>query len=623
MGGVVESAKIRLLPETLANQIAAGEVVQRPASVVKELLENSVDAGAQHIQLLIKNAGKQLVQAIDDGVGMNAQDARMCFERHATSKIRSSNDLFAIKTLGFRGEALASIAAVSQVELLSRQKGASEGLKIQVNGGQFQHQEPYQCLEGTSISVSNLFYNVPARRKFLKSDSAELRKILDEFHRVALSNPDIAFTFIENSTVKYQIAAEKLAQRIVSLFGSELKSKLVPCSQETPLAKLRGYIGVPDMARRSKSFYFLFVNGRFVRDAYLHHAVRLAYENLIPKDEHPFYVLFLETDPSNVDVNVHPTKTEVKFEDEHALHGFLKSAVRHSINAHNLMPSIDFATNVGDEVFLSLRKTSRETSGYNQESSTIQEKYDPSFQRLNAPFHGNRIPSERYLENHQAFFQKQEVEQEDSEDWSHTLQQLREASSPEADSSYSLQLDLSSVLVCGNLAICKGKGTELIVADLERASERIYYEQFLQSLSKQSSESQQLLFSEVIQLPAMDVQRLQELSAYLEKIGFCMDFISVNEIKIQGVPLFINPAQIKNTLIALASMEVREEIPDFADSLAKFLSKKSAQLSHHPHKEEASSILAEVLQCSIIGFSPEGKKIFSFITNEALNILLR
>ncbi len=343
---------IQLLPEYLANQIAAGEVVQRPASVVKELLENAVDAGATSVQLIVKEAGKQLVQVVDDGLGMSPTDARMSLERHATSKIRSTEDLFRIRTLGFRGEALASIAAVAQVEIRTKQRGQETGSLLLVEGSQVTSQAPTACPDGTSIAVKNLFFNVPARRNFLKSNAVEMRHILDEFQHVALANPQIAFSLYQNDLEVFGLPAGKLSQRIVALLGNTYKEQLAGCEEVTPFLTVKGYIGKPESAKKSRGDQFFFVNNRFIRSAYLNHAVLAAYEGLLARDTHPFYVLFLELDPKAIDINVHPTKTEIKFEDEKTVYAVVRAAVRQALGLHSLTPSLDFE---GDVNFAPIR----------------------------------------------------------------------------------------------------------------------------------------------------------------------------------------------------------------------------------------------------------------------------
>jgi DNA mismatch repair protein MutL len=333
---------VRLLPDSIANQIAAGEVVQRPASVVKELMENAIDAGSRRITLLVRDAGKSLIQVIDDGSGMSVRDARMSFERHATSKIRTADDLFAIRTMGFRGEALASIAAVAQVEMRTRLHGEELGTLIAVEGSEVLRQEFTACAPGTGIAVKNLFFNVPARRNFLKSNPVELRHILEEFQRVAIAQPDIEFSFFQNDIELHHLQPSVLSKRLAGLFGAAIREQLVPCEEETSELSLRGYIGKPESAKKSRGDQYFFVNNRYIRSPYLQHAVVQAYEGLIAPDQFPFFVIFIDIDPAHIDVNVHPTKTEIKFLDERTVYALLKTAVRSALGKHHVTPALDF-----------------------------------------------------------------------------------------------------------------------------------------------------------------------------------------------------------------------------------------------------------------------------------------
>ncbi|MBC7923635.1 MAG: DNA mismatch repair endonuclease MutL, partial [Ferruginibacter sp.] len=337
---------IHLLPDSIANQIAAGEVVQRPASVVKELLENSVDAGANAIQLVVRDGGRTLVQVIDDGAGMSETDARMSFERHATSKIRKSEDLFTIRTMGFRGEALASIAAVAQVEMRTRRHEAELGTLVRMEGSELKAQEVTTGLPGTNILVKNLFFNVPARRNFLKSNTVEMRHILDEFQHVALAHPERAFSLYQNDAEVYNLPGGKLSHRIVGLFGKNYREQLAACQEETSFLKVMGYIDKPEFAKRTRGEQFFFVNQRYIRHSYLHHAVMSAFEGLLSEDSHPFYVLFLEIDPVHIDINVHPTKTEIKFDDERSVYSIVLATVKKAMGLYNLTPSLDFEADV-------------------------------------------------------------------------------------------------------------------------------------------------------------------------------------------------------------------------------------------------------------------------------------
>ena len=325
---------IRLLPDSIANQIAAGEVIQRPASVVKELMENSIDAGSTQIKLIIKDAGKTLIQVIDDGCGMSETDARMSFERHATSKIRAAKDLFSIKTMGFRGEAMASIAAIAQVEMKTRKHNEDVGVRLTIEGSEIKSQELCQCNAGTSLAIKNLFYNVPARRNFLKTTTVEMRHIIDEFQRVALANSDIFFSLHHNGIEVFHLPESNLRQRIVNIFGQNSNKKLVPVLEETDALRLEGFVGKPEFAKKTRGEQFFFVNRRFIKSGYLNHALMGAYEDVLPKDTYPLYVIFIEIDPARIDINVHPTKQEIKFDDERLVYNYLKVSVRHALGQY-------------------------------------------------------------------------------------------------------------------------------------------------------------------------------------------------------------------------------------------------------------------------------------------------
>ncbi|HWB62068.1 MAG TPA: DNA mismatch repair endonuclease MutL, partial [Chitinophagales bacterium] len=333
---------IRLLPDNIANQIAAGEVIQRPASAVKELMENAIDAGATHVKLIVKAAGKSLVQVIDNGCGMSETDARMCFEKHATSKIRAAEDLFNIRTMGFRGEALASIAAIAQVELKTRQTGEQLGTLIEIEGMKVTRQEPCQTPEGTSIAIKNLFYNVPARRNFLKSDTVELKNIIDEFQRIALAHPKVGFQLFNNDYEMFHLKPGNLKQRVVSLFGDNYAEKIVPVEEKSYALHVYGFVGKPEFSKKTRGEQFIFVNNRFIKSPYLNHAVSLAFDQMIPKENFPFFVLFLDIDPTKIDINVHPAKYEIKFEDEKLVYTFVNLGVKHALGAYSISPTLDF-----------------------------------------------------------------------------------------------------------------------------------------------------------------------------------------------------------------------------------------------------------------------------------------
>ena len=351
---------IHLLPDSIANQIAAGEVVQRPASAVKELLENAIDAGASNIQLIVREAGKSLIQVIDNGTGMSETDARMCFERHATSKIKRSEDLYTLTTMGFRGEAMASIAAIAQVELRTRRAIDEVGFLLKIEASDIKAHEPIQTPIGTNILVKNLFYNVPARRNFLKSNPVEMKHIIDEFQRVSLANPAVSFSLYNVEDEVYILPSGRLSKRIIDLFGKNYQQQMAPCNEITDFLKVSGYIGKPDFAKKTKTEQFFFVNGRFIKSGYLHHAVMTAFAGMLEEGSHPFYVLFLEIDPARIDINVHPTKTEIKFDDERSVYAVVSAACRKAMNQYNLNPSIDFESEMNVDFLVPNRQIATE-----------------------------------------------------------------------------------------------------------------------------------------------------------------------------------------------------------------------------------------------------------------------
>ena len=475
---------IQLLSDHIANQIAAGEVIQRPASAVKELLENGVDAGATEIQLVVKDAGKELLQVIDNGCGMSPTDARMSFERHATSKIRDINDLFSIRTMGFRGEALASIAAVAQVELKTKKQDTEIGTRIAVEATEVKLQEPCATAQGTNIMVKNLFFNVPARRHFLKSNTTEFRHIVDEFTRVALAHPNVAFRLWHNNAEQFHLESGNLKTRVVGLLGNSYEKNLVPVEEKTDLLNISGFIGKPEAATRTRGMQFFFINNRFIRNPYLHHAVVQAYDGLIEKEAFPFYVLFLEIDPARVDVNVHPTKQEVKFEDDRLMYAYLSAAVKHALARYNIAPSLDFTLNPEIQSLSSVQLPVTEKQLSNTERGYL---YN-SFQNKN-----------------QAHF----IEKKDSlKQWKDLYEIAKSPIIPEqptaADNIMQSQLHVQQetdtegkgqniLLVQGSMLVTTVK-SGLMAIHIRRAQERIWYERLLEEWNNGSTPSQQLLF---------------------------------------------------------------------------------------------------------------------------------
>jgi DNA mismatch repair protein MutL len=646
---------IQLLPEYLANQIAAGEVVQRPASVVKELLENAVDAGATSVQLIVKEAGKQLVQIVDNGSGMSATDARMSLERHATSKIRSTEDLFRIRTLGFRGEALASIAAVAQVEIRTKQRGQDTGTLLLVEGSAVSSQTPTACPDGTSIAVKNLFFNVPARRNFLKSNAVEMRHILDEFQHVALANPQIAFSLYQNDLEVFSLPAGKLSQRIVALLGNNYKEQLAGCEEVTPFITVKGYIGKPESAKKSRGDQFFFVNNRFIRSAYLNHAVLAAYEGLLPKDTHPFYVLFLELDPKTIDINVHPTKTEIKFEDEKTVYAVVRAAVRQALGIHSLAPSLDFE---GDVNFAPIRPLRTSGGGANGGSAggdfalptpTRHVEFNPDAlsasvsaaarQGKSRPDASERQipprPTEQAKRDLEAFYRElgQTVRPDEpaaapaaapTVPPAPTLPELpfvhagapepslKPASAAAAHSStHPLTHSPRATQVLTRYVLLPVK-SGLMLIDQEAARERILYEQYAAGQERSTVHSQALLFPRPLTFSPADYSILQELTQPLHLLGFRFAEFGPLTIAIEAVPADL-PAQGEKELLESLIEQFRSGAAplklDRREALARALARRVAQATSQARlpEIELSALVDKLFACQVPNYTPDGR----------------
>jgi DNA mismatch repair protein MutL len=652
---------IQLLPEYLANQIAAGEVVQRPASVVKELLENAVDAGATSVQLIVKEAGKQLVQVVDDGAGMSPTDARMSLERHATSKIRSTEDLFRIRTLGFRGEALASIAAVAQVEIRTKQRGQETGSLLLVEGSQVSSQTPTACPDGTSISVKNLFFNVPARRNFLKSNAVEMRHILDEFQHVALANPQIAFSLYQNDLEVFGLPAGKLSQRIVSLLGNTYKEQLASCEEVTPFITVKGYIGKPESAKKSRGDQFFFVNNRFIRSAYLNHAVLAAYEGLLARDTHPFYVLFLELDPKAIDINVHPTKTEIKFEDEKTVYAVVRAAVRQALGVHSLTPSLDFE---GDVNFAPIRplRTSGGASGFGGEgaalptpSRLVEFNPDALASSVSAAARGSRKtsdersvpprPTEQAKRDLEAFYRElgQPVRPADEAAPAPTVTLVPPAPPlPELPFTHPTPADQPRLPAAGpgggshnpratqvlNRYVLLPVKSGLMLIDQEAARERILYEQYTAGQEQGSSHSQALLFPRPLTFSPADYAVLHELTPSLHLLGFRFAEFGPHTIAIEAVPADL-PAQGEKELLEGLIEQFRSGAAplrlDRREALARALARRVAQATSQPRLPdvELNALVDKLFACQVPNYTPDGRPTVVLLDGEQLAAYFR
>lgn len=631
---------IQLLPDSIANQIAAGEVVQRPASVVKELLENAIDARAKSIQVVIRDAGRTLIQIIDDGIGMSETDARMSFERHATSKIRSSDDLFRIRTMGFRGEALASIAAVAQVEMRTRRSDATDelGTLIRVEGSELKTQEAISCLPGTNILVKNLFFNVPARRNFLKSNSVEMRHVLDEFQRVALANPEVAFSLYQNDDETYNLPAGKLSRRIIDYFGKSYREQLAYCEEETSYVKVRGYIGKPELARKSRNEQFFFVNNRFIKHNYLHHAVVGAYEGTIQEGHHPFYVLFIDIDPSHIDINIHPTKTEIKFDDERSVYAIVMAAVRKAVGVYNLAPSLDFESDVN---FLPITPSSRSaadpgaagirsvTPSWSQPESRGGGS-SPEWERG----YGGEPPRRQDARNWQALFEGFDETRAPAAPG----QPEPEAGAPAAVTvgSRANQLALSGIqteevgqnlLQIHNRYILTALKSGMLVIDQRAAYERILYDQYHAAITRREGTSQQLLFPKTVTVTPVDFQLALELRDDLTSLGFVFDEIGQNAFIIRGVPA-LTVGDNEEALFANLLAQLREDTGrlklERAEMLARSLAKRSAARHQTPLTVTEMKALADQLFASSNpSYTPGGEPITTVLTLDKIAGLFR
>ena len=607
-----------MLSDHIANQIAAGEVIQRPASAVKELLENAVDAGATEIQLVVKDSGKELVQVIDNGKGMSPTDARMSFERHATSKISSIEDLFTIRTMGFRGEALASIAAVTQVELRTRQQASETGSRIVIEGTEVKLQEPCATNPGTNIMVKNLFYNVPARRHFLKSATTELRHILDEFTRVALANPGIGFRMWSNGVEQFHLEAGNLKARIIGLLGNSYTKNLVPVEEKTDLLNIYGFIGKPEAATRTRGMQFFFINNRFIRNAYLNHAVAKAYDNLIEKEAYPFYVLFLEIDPKRVDVNVHPTKQEVKFEDDNLMYTYLSSAVKHALARYNISPSLDFT----------LSPEIQQLSAVQMPNTERQREETQRGYLFNA-----------FTDKNQAHF----IERNDSLKRWKDLYEIAQA--PVAEPEYNnggvnaepsgqatILPATSESKGSGNMMVLFGAmlattvKSGMMLIHIRRAQERIWYERLLEQWNSDQAPSQRVLFPVSYELAPQDALLLHEALADLARIGFDIAPFGKNTFVVQGIPAGLAGGEEKYVLDEVVE-HLKHESPDAVNKRTEqLLAHMARRLSRNKHAimqpEGQQALIDELFACGQPEYAPDGKRVFVMVKKEELENML-
>ena len=597
---------IRLLPDNVANQIAAGEVIQRPASAVKELLENAIDAKATQIKLYLKDAGRTLVQVVDNGIGMSPTDARLAFERHATSKIRSADDLFTLHTKGFRGEALASIASIAQVELITCQEGQEVGTSLRIEGNKIIEQVPMVASRGTSIAMKHLFFNVPARRNFLKSDAVEMRHILDEFHRVVLAHPDLQFSLFHNDVEQFALTATTLRKRIVQLFGQRLNEQLIPVEEQTELLKIHGFIS-KNSYRKNKTLQFFMVNQRFIKNRYLHHAVVSAFEGLIKEGEQPEYFLHLEIDPKHIDINIHPTKTEIKFDNDQAIYALLRSAIKHSLGQFHVLPSIDFSLDEQNEVPYSYKDKEVQTPVYHVDRNFNPFKMDTPTPEIpkQAPTPYPKAPSAPQWEQLYTGIPSK-ANKPTEED---AIADPFEAFQQESRVQTSLYFQRKYLIT-----FFKDK---VLFVHVARAHQRILYERFRKTMLQGRSLSQSLLFPLEFEYTPSEILALEPMLPELQSAGFMIE-IEGNIVRFTGLPPMIKESQVQAFLYDLLE-RATEDIPQdiitqeemLAKSLAKSLAIKAGQTLS---AEEQEQLVYDLFTCQEPHLSPFGKKIYTELT---------
>ena len=600
---------IQLLPDNVANQIAAGEVVQRPASVVKELLENSVDAGATSITLILKEAGRSLIQVIDNGLGMSPTDCRLAFERHATSKIRMAEDLFNLHTNGFRGEALASIAAISHVTIKTKQQEQEQelGTHLVMQGGRVISQEPVHAATGSNIEVKNLFYNIPARRNFLKTNAIETRHIIDSFQRIVLTYPKISFVLIHNDNEIYNLKSANLKQRLVHLFGKGIDEKLVPIQENTEILKVTGFVTKPNFAKRIRGEQFIFVNDRFIKNQYLDHAVHAAYENLITTNYHPSYFLYLQVPPNSIDVNIHPTKTEVKFDNEKDLYAILRASVKHSLGQYNAAPLLDFNRDPNLDIPYQYR---------NKEITNPAITVDPDFN----PFGNNSQAQVKFQRNDTKNWESLYIESKNEKESAAIRNINFEYEQVVPNLFDDKKLPYYSTYQLHNKYILGAIKSGLVIIDQNAAHQRILYEDYLTKITFEGIGSQKLLFPKVIHLLENEVPFILEIQSDLESVGFHFELKENNQLFIISMPSnipFESISELFETLIENLQSNKPNQSYSHIDTISKSMAKSMAikngvKLSN----KEQEEILNKLFLCKEPNYSPFGKKIFITLTSD-------
>jgi len=608
---------IKLLPDHVANQIAAGEVVQRPASVVKELLENAIDAGAITIKLIIKDAGKTLLQVIDDGKGMSNTDARLSFERHATSKIRTADDLFQLHTKGFRGEALASIAAIAHVELKTKQEDDDVGNALIIEGSAVTSQEAVVTPKGTSVSVKNLFFNIPARRNFLKSNTVELRHVIDEFHRVALAHPNISFALYNNGSKTFNLPISNFRQRIVNIFGNKTNEKLVPVEENTEVLKISGFVGKPEFAKKTRGEQYFFVNNRFIKSPYLNHAIASAFDGLLKSGTHPSYFLNLMVDPQTIDINIHPTKTEIKFDDEQTLYALLRSAVKHSLGQFNIAPVLDFEHDPSLDTPYDYNK--RNT---NRPHVEVDRSFNPFKEETASKARAVAYKKEPTTSWESLYVGLESKGTKIQQDFSEVRFESDEETVSMFENDDAVEASNTTYQLHNKYIVNTIKSGMLLI-DQHRAHQRILYEDFLKNMTIKEGVSQQLLFPLQLHFSNQDIEIIKQLKDDLQHTGFVFSNVKEESIVITGVPVSVPESEVSIILEQLIS-DVENEVPDsnfsatdlLAKSMAKSLAIKTGQSLK---KDEQEHLVNKLFACKEPNVSPTNRVTFITMSVDELD----
>jgi DNA mismatch repair protein MutL len=614
---------IHLLPDSVANQIAAGEVIQRPASVVKELMENSIDSGASSIKVIIRDAGKTLIQVIDNGCGMSETDARMAFERHATSKIKKADDLFAIRSMGFRGEALASIAAIANVELKTKRIEDELGIHININASEFKSQEPQNCSDGSNFLVKSLFFNVPARRKFLKSNSTELKHIINQFQRIVLTYPEIEFLLIHNDSEIYNLSPSNLKKRVVAVCGRNSSKNFIDIFTDTSIVKISGFIGKPEFAKKTSGEQYFFVNKRFMRNPYFHKAVMLAYEKIIPPNVLPSYFIYFDINPEAIDINIHPTKTEIKFEDASSIFQLLRIGIKETLGKFNIVPSIDFNTQGSINIPSSVRK-----SDINLPSVEIDEQYNP-FESDSQKFtHQETSPLDRTnQDNWENLYSGLERDVPDDTEGQLDFNESPATHQNTSQSSASISTASSNLFQFKNKYILTSVKSGLMIINQKRAHERILFEKFFDTLQNKNSLAQQSLFPSTLEVSAEDFVLLNEIIDDIRKLGFDIREFGKNTFVINGTPADFTGIEPGDIILQLIE-NYRNTSTDVKVEMQERIAQSLSVVSAIPYgksltDKEMQSLVDGLFACRIPNYSPSGKTVINIMKSEEFDKRLK